>query len=133
MTCPRPCRSCLRLALNSSRTIHAKRADHGGAFAFSYVLGRGRSRRQETRTAGGIRVDARWYCDQTRTHDLVVAGLLTELTAATAVGRRHRVQGLYAATPDRTATVYAGGVRVIDPDAALAGAKIELRIPPRWR
>jgi len=28
--------------------------------------------------------------------------------------------------------VYADGVRVSDPDAALAGAKIELRIRPDW-
>jgi hypothetical protein len=28
--------------------------------------------------------------------------------------------------------VYADGVPVSDPDAALAGAKIELRIPPVW-
>lgn len=28
--------------------------------------------------------------------------------------------------------VYADGVRVSDPDAALAGAKIDLRIPPDW-
>jgi hypothetical protein len=28
--------------------------------------------------------------------------------------------------------VYADDVRVTDPDAARAGAKIELRIPPRW-
>jgi hypothetical protein len=28
--------------------------------------------------------------------------------------------------------VYADDVRVTDPDAAWAGAKIELRIPPNW-
>ena len=28
--------------------------------------------------------------------------------------------------------VYADSVRVSDPDAAWTGAKIELRIPPRW-
>lgn len=28
--------------------------------------------------------------------------------------------------------VYANGVRVSDPDAAWAGARIELRIPPDW-
>ena len=28
--------------------------------------------------------------------------------------------------------VYADGLRVSDPGAALAGAKVELRIPPTW-
>jgi hypothetical protein len=63
-----------------------------------------------------------------------VTGMTTTVETLTVLGWLHNA----GITEERARThlaeghVYADSVRVSDPDAAWTGAKIELRIPPRW-
>ena len=63
-----------------------------------------------------------------------VIGMTTTVETLTLLGwlRNAGITEERARTHLADGHVYADGVRVSDPDAAWTGAKIELRIPPRW-